>query len=534
MNTTAGLPLWQGFLSSAARFPERAAIEVGGQPHSYADLLRVARRRAATFEADPAGAPPFTAVYANRSYTAYAGILAAMLRGHAYVPLNPDFPVSRLAEMIEIAGCRSVIVDPATTTKFLALLDTIDTPLQILAPGHDRAGHAFDAATAHRVHYRDDLAEPAAWRRPVTAGSDLAYVLFTSGTTGKPKGVGVTHDNIRALLTSMLAIYRVDETDRWSQFADLTFDASVHDIFYAWETGGCVCCPSFRQLTDRGRFIRTARLTVFTSAPSFASAMRQRGELVPGCFPDLRLTVFGADGLPVELAKAWQAAAPNGRLFNCYGPTELTVNAFSYEWRGAASERDAELGFVPIGYPLDDMIAVVVDDDLNEVPPGERGELLMSGPQCTPGYLNTAQKTAQAYVRLRGRDGTFYRTGDLVRRPPTPDAPYVMLGRIDNQAQIGGARVELGEIESVVRELTHIDAVIALPWPVIDGVATGIELFIETADLDRDGLMARLKTRLAPFAVPKRIHRLDAMPLNANGKYDRLALRARLAAPPKP
>jgi acyl-coenzyme A synthetase/AMP-(fatty) acid ligase len=181
---------------------------------------------------------------------------------------------------------------------------------------------------------------------------------------------------------------------------------------------------------------------------------------------------------------------------------------------------------VPIGQPFPGMDVAVVDENLNEVAPGTDGELAMSGPQLSLGYWNDPEKTSAAFVSIPSRTGTYYKTGDRVRRDPSK--PMVYLGRMDHQVKILGHRVELGEIESVARELSGIEAAIAAPWPIAPSGAGGIELFLQAESYDCRALLEKLRARLPSYMVPRKIHLLKQFPLNPNGKYDRKALAEKL------
>jgi acyl-coenzyme A synthetase/AMP-(fatty) acid ligase len=195
-----------------------------------------------------------------------------------------------------------------------------------------------------------------------------------------------------------------------------------------------------------------------------------------------------------------------------------------YRWDPTHSVAQAENGIVPIGYPFPSMTARVVDEGLRPVAPGVDGELVMSGAQLTLGYLGDPDRTAAAFVRLPNEDETFYRTGDRVRRP-FGENPMVYLGRVDHQVKILGYRVELGEIEAAVRDASGIDGVVAVAWPqAVGGGAAGVEVFVQAETIDSKSLQERLTATLPSYMVPRRIHALTTFPLNANGKFDRLAL----------
>ena len=365
------------------------------------------------------------------------------------------------------------------------------------------------------------------WREPSVNPEAIAYLLFTSGSTGIPKGVMVTHRNVAAFLEYMVDRYHVTQTDRLSQMFDMTFDLSVFDMFVAWEAGACVCCPSQKTLIKPAAFVGEMGLTIWFSVPSTAVFMKRLGILKPGRFPSLRWSLFCGEPLPVSLVAAWLGAAPNTALENLYGPTELTIACALYRWDPQRSPAESERGIVPIGYPYPGMEVLVVDQALREREPGQEGELLMNGPQMSLGYWKDPDKTGSAFVTPPGRSEIFYRTGDLVRRP-VGNAPLTHLGRIDSQVKILGHRVELGEIEAVVRDASGLDGVVAIGWPVTSSGYGGVEVFVEGTTRDAAVLRKSVASRLPDCMVPRRFHFFDRLPRNVNGKFDRKAIQGLL------
>jgi amino acid adenylation domain-containing protein len=517
--------LWTGFLRSCEQFPTRGAIDVAGREMTYQQLAYLARRLAATLQTGPVpGAVPLTAVFAYRSQTAYAAVLGVLMAGHGYVPLNRTFPVDRTRLMLERSMCRAMIVDAGSEQQLEGLLCGIAIPLVIICP--DRADVTELAAKfpAHRIIGANELADAEQWCRVDVAADSIAYLLFTSGSTGQPKGVMVSHANVLQYLDYVTKRYGFTSNDRVSQTFDITFDLSAHDMFVAWESGACLCCPTQKQLIKPGAFINDARLTVWFSVPSTAVFMRRFGVLKPGMYPGLRLSLFCGEALPVEIVRDWALAAPNSVIENIYGPTELTIGCTAYRWDNRKSPDECEQGIVPIGQPFDGMRALIVDEQLREVEAGRDGELLMTGPQLSLGYWQDGEKTRRAFVPVAGKNGTYYRTGDRVRQP-APGKPLVYLGRLDNQIKVLGHRVELGEVEAAVRQVSGLEGVVALGWPTTESGADRIEVFLETDSFDTKALVSQLKAKLPVYMLPRDVLVLGRFPLNANGKYDRKALQ---------
>jgi amino acid adenylation domain-containing protein len=520
--------VWTQFLRSCEKFSDRPAIEVGGVGLSYKQLDQRARCLAATIQANttPEGVP-LTAVFAYRSQTAYAAVLGALMAGHGYVPLNRTFPIDRTRLMLEKSMCRSLVIDEGSEPQLSELLRGVTTPMAVLCPDRVDATEASAKFPAHRVIGANEFVDAERWRPPEVSQNAIAYLLFTSGSTGQPKGVMVSHANVLHYVDYVTKRYGFTSDDRVSQTFDLTFDLSAHDMFVAWQSGACVCCPSQKQLIKPGAFLNDSRMTVWFSVPSTAMFMRRLGELKPGLYPRLRLSLFCGEALPLEVVRAWSLAAPNSIIENIYGPTELTIGCTAYRWNNQTSPAECEQGIVPIGEPFEDMEALIVDEVLREMPAGCEGELIITGPQLSQGYWCDEEKTKRAFVPIAGRSGIYYRTGDRVRRS-APNKPLVYLGRLDNQIKVLGHRVELGEVEAVVRSLSGVDAVVALGWP-NGSSADRIELFLEADSFDTQPLMDQLKTKLPSYMVPQRIRLLRRFPLNPNGKYDRRALETMLS-----
>ena len=533
----AARSLRSGFLASCRRFPERAAVLVDGQELSYRVLHDRAASLAATLSRSEAeygqpGDVPLTAVFARRSESVFAGILGALFHGHGYLPLNPTFPIDRTQEMLARAGCRCVVVDENAEAQLSELIAALSGQRVWILPAKQDVRALRERFPAQIFVSGSELAPAEEWSAQAVDPEGLAYLLFTSGSTGVPKGVMVAHRNVTAFVDAMVERYAIDEHDRFSQMFETTFDLSVFDLFVAWERGACVCCPSPRDVLMPGKYVLSSEITIWFSVPSTAVLMSKLRMLKRDLYPSVRFGLFCGEGLPLEIAQAFAQAVPNATIENLYGPTELTIACTLYRWSPRSSPAECQNGLVPIGDAYPGMTTLVVDENLVEVEAGDSGELLMTGPQLALGYWRDPAKTQAAFRVPPGRSEIFYCTGDRVRKP-LPGGPLVCLGRMDQQVKIHGYRVELGEIEAVLRREAGVDVAVAVGWPRTASGADGVVAFLSASEVDAKALRSKVQQRLPPYMVPKRFIAQPSMPVGSNGKVDRGALLAMLE-PAKP
>src|SRR5580658_5398075 len=525
--------LISGFFRSLLAYPGSPALELGELSLSYEQLWNYAGRITVCLHTTLDPSEKVVAVLANRSVGAYGGILGILGSGRGYVPLNAKFPLERTLVMLRASGCTTLVVGQecaATLESLLPRLDKyLDQPLTLILPD---AGWEPDPKrfSPHRLISARQLsslniADPV---DPTVEGNAMAYLLFTSGSTGIPKGVAVSQSNAVAYMEYAAKRFGFHAADRCSQNFDLTFDLSVHELFTCWDAGATIC-PYAEQTLTPATLVEEKALTCWFSVPSVAMFASKLGLLDAGAFPTLRWSLFCGEALSASLAAAWQGAANNSILENLYGPTEATIAITYYRWDSATSPAECVRGLVPIGWPFDGQQVCAVDEDLAPVPIGESGELCLGGSQVTHGYLNDPDKTAKSFVRLKhAGDQIWYRTGDLVRQDDRGCLFY--LGRRDFQVKVNGYRVELQEIDLVLREAARTELAVAIPWPLSDGSASGIVGVLSGSDPAQDDqIIATCKSRLPRYMVPNRIYHFPQIPLNVNGKIDRGKITEMLA-----
>lgn len=499
--------------------PDRLALWVDGEETSYGQLFASVQAIAGWIASLGAGPNPRVAILAVRSRTAYTGVLAAAWAGAAYVPLNARAPVTYLEEILRAARPQALLVDEVG----MALLRD---GLLALAPGPVLAPFCPPPPGLQgRVATSRDLEALQPQQTPAPVSTDqVAYLMFTSGTTGKPKGIAVTVGNVNHLLRVLQDRYRLAPEDRVSQAFELTFDLSVFDIFMTLRAGASLHVLPGPQMVAPARFIRQQQLSVWFSVPSLIGLLAQMRMLPPGVFPTLRLSLFCGEALPSGSAGVWQAAAPNSRVENLYGPTEATVACLLQDC-GETGAVTPGRGIVAIGKPFPGLHAAILGPDHQFLPPGTEGELAIAGPQVTPGYWDNAPLTAERFPTLDHPEmgpRRWYLTGDRARQDAT--GRFHFLGRVDNQVQVRGNRVELDAVDFHLRELSGCDQAVAVFVPGREPWDNQIVGAVAAKSLDAQTLRNRLSLRLPAYMVPQRIVRVDSFPRNASGKIDRNAL----------
>ncbi len=483
--------LHQLFEDTARTYPNQTALLWAGRAVPYRELNAQADALAARLQAAGVRAGDFVGIFMSKSVELYAGMLAVLKAGAAYVPLDLSYPADRVTFILNDCGARALLVN-AEAPAYLAAW-----PGQVL-------NLAAPAPT------------PAAPLGPVALGPEsIAYVIYTSGTTGLPKGVLIPHRGICHLVRAEQVLFQASPQDHVAQGFSIAFDASLEELWLAWAAGAAlVPVPedTMKAPDALPGFLSANRVTVFSTVPTLLS-------LLAATVPSLRLLILGGEVCPPELLAKW--ATRQCRVVNTYGPTEATVVATAAD-------------FVPgqkltIGRPIAGYEALLLDHLGQLVPLGAAGELCIGGPALAAGYLNRPELTAAKFNTVAGLptgfSGRLYRTGDLARFEA--DGNIDFLGRIDTQVKIRGFRVELAEIESLLLQWPGIrNAAVALKGGA-DGVQSLIAyLILDPAHplLDAKAVRAYLRERLAPYMLPAALVPLATFPLLTSGKVDRKAL----------
>lgn len=492
-----------------------ALIDAAGTPLTYGELGSRANRLARALRG--AGVTPGdrVALLAPRSVEAYVGVLAVLLAGGAYVPVDPGYPAERIGYMLEDSGAHVVL----THAPHGSLLAETQTPVIDLR--------------AHRP-------ETDAPVTPAASPDDLAYVIYTSGSTGRPKGVMVEHRSVVNRLAWMQRCHPIGPGDTLLQKTPISFDVSVWELFWWAIEGATLALPAIGAEKDPRELLRAIerdRVSVVHFVPSMLGPFLSLLEADPHSAEAARsLTAVFTSGEALEPRQVEQfrrvfaaAGVEAPRLVNLYGPTEATVDV---SWFECPVDDDTPVQTAPIGRPIDNTALYVLGRNGHPQPLGAPGELCIAGVGLARGYLDRPELTAERFVpdTIAG-EGRMYRTGDIARWLASGDIEY--LGRVDGQVKIRGNRVEVGEVAAAVSAFDGIaDAAVTASTDDTRGTYL-VAYYVAAEELPDATLRAHLSDVLPAFMIPAYFVRLDALPLSPSGKLDRRALPAPTAAAPQ-
>ena len=497
----------------AALTPQAEAVTDGSGRFSYRELDASADRVAQQLRAHGVGPDAMVLVSMKRSVWALVAMIGVLRAGATVVPLEVRTPAVRRAQIIEGCRPRAVLCDGGNLAALQA-----DEGLGGLAV----VFLVVDASLEGPPSSEGEVAAP----EPQGSPDALAYVLYTSGSTGRPKGVMLSHRNIDAY--AEWAVHRVGITaaDRVLSTAPFYFDMSLFDIFCALRAGAALCIATERALLFPKKlleFSEAEAVTVWKGVSSLLRYLCRTGALSPDRIPSMRVVLFGGEELPAKYLQAWMATFPDKVFFNFFGPTEATGASLYHRLREPPATADER---VPIGIPRENTELYLLDEELQQVAPGEVGEIAVSGVCVSHGYLGDPQRTARVFRDDPFRPGQrMYLTGDLGRC--LPDGTHIFLGRTDNQVKFMGYRLELSDIENA---LTAIDGVseagVLLGPPGKAGVEELVAYVVLTGVTRVADARAGLKGRLPFYMLPRVLRPIDRLPRSERGKLDRQALAA--------
>jgi amino acid adenylation domain-containing protein len=495
--------LHQGFLAQAARQPEAVAVVSPAGALSYRELharssdLAVRLRR---LGARPNG---LVAVVMEKGWEQLAGVLAVLSAGAAYLPVDPSLPRQRRFYLLEHGEVKVALTQP-----------WLDRDLE------------WPAGVTRLVV---DAGEPAGEEEEalpvVQSAEDLAYVIFTSGSTGLPKGVMIDHRGALNTVVDVNGRFRVGPQDRVLSLSALSFDLSVWDVFGLLAAGGSVVLPEPSELRDPESWLQAIRrcgVTVWNTVPALMEMLVEylegRGETLP---ESLRLVLLSGDWIPVRLPERIRRLAPGAEVVSLGGATEASIWSILYP----IERVDPEWKSIPYGRPMKNQRFYVLDEKLDHRPDWVAGQLFIAGVGLARGYWRDEEKTRASFILNPVTGERLYRTGDLGRW--LPDGTIEFLGREDFQVKVRGYRVELGEIEAALSQCAGVltAAVTAVGEPRGAKRLVGYAVPAPGVSVGGEELRELLRGKLPEYMVPASLRIVESLPLTANGKVDRSALR---------
>lgn len=499
------LTLLEYLQQSAARVPNKTAFADENERLSFATLLSGAQSIGTAIAHLTSATNRPCVILSERCAATIMGFQGILMSGNYYVPLDSKMPMTRLRQIIAEVSPPLVLCREAE-----AALARQAAPEACILTLEDARAHPADLTLLQQ-------------RQGQVLDIDPAYMIFTSGSTGAPKGIVVAHRSVIDFCDWMADFCGITEDDIMGNQAPFYFDLSVKDIYMTLKLGAsCEIVPQKHYVFPLLllQYLEEKQVTTLLWATSAFHLVANSGALLKCAPASLRLAALGGEAMQAKQVNLWKAALPQLTIINLYGPTEVTVDCTGYVLDRTFVDGET----IPIGTACRNKQILLLDETLMPVPDGTAGEICVRGTGLARGYFRDAEKTAAAFVQNPlhfDYPDVLYRTGDLAVRDA--DGLLRFLSRADGQIKHMGYRIELGEIETALAGLSQVDAAICL----YDAQRSKI-VCVYTGQAARDTLAVQLRTLLPKYMLPNVYHQLDAMPLNANGKIDRVRLRTEL------
>jgi amino acid adenylation domain-containing protein len=514
-------------VADAARtHPDNVAVFDRDRSLTYRQLDEQSNRLAQILAQKGVAKGDRVGLYLDKTLESVIGVYAVMKSGAAYVPLDPDAPVARLAYIVRDCGIRCLLTGSEKIEELRAMLDletSVETVVILNADAFALAG----VNVAGQAEVNGSPLEPVSVD---VIDQDLAYILYTSGSTGDPKGVMLTHRNALAFIAWAAEEFRLVPSDRLSSHAPLHFDLSVFDLYAAAYAGAAVVLvPSKASIFPNQivRFIQDNAITVWYSVPSILSMVTLRGGLGNTEVPTLRTVLFAGEVFPVKYLRQLMKLVPHARFANLYGPTETNVCT----WYEVPPIDDDVTEPVPIGIAIANDEVFAIKEDGGQAQAGEVGELYVRGATVMRGYWGDPERTARGLVPDPFRSAfadPVYRTGDLVEVQTGGGFRYV--GRKDAQIKSRGYRIELGDIEAAIN--LHPKVFECAVVAVADEMVTNrLVAYVTVRDQATAHELTRFcEERLPRYMIPESFTLLSELPKTSTGKIDRRQLLVKAKA----
>ncbi len=517
------------YLDHAVRnSPRSVAITDGKSSWSYQELGLRANRLAACLNHHGVKPGNRVVIAMNRSLSIVEAIFGVLKSGAIYIPVSPETPAIRRNKIIKNSEPVAFILDAQTMKSWQA--EDSGSSLPALLICLDRKA-SIQQTTGKIIINREEIEAFSHRAKAIKPepGSDFpAGIYYTSGTTGEPKGVVLTHRNIHEYIKWVIDTIGIEKSDTILWTAPYYFDMSLFDIYGSIRAGARLCLADEKCLLFPPLLVELAesqKVTIWKGVASLLMYLARSGIIAPGRLPTLRKIIFSGEVLPAKYLIQWMKAFPDKIFYNAYGPTEATGISMYYR---VNSIPDSPEERIPLGKPCENTEIFLLDENLKPVPEGEPGEIFISGICVAKGYWNDEERTKECFIDNPfnpGKGEIIYRTGDLARL--RPDGNYEFLGRKDDQVKYMGYRIELQDIEQALISLPAVqDAGVILVEAESEELSE-LHAFIETSEenLTAKDLSQGLKKILPAYMIPKKFHFIKRIPRNKNGKIDRRALK---------
>jgi len=534
--STRNVSLLQEWITQQAEVhPERVAVVSRQERMTYGQLEYASNRLARLLKGAGCQKGDRVCFLIPKSNAALVSMLGILKADCTHVPLDTLSPAPRLVKIVEACAPRAILAGGGVQSlldEVLANTKGFAKPLVGWMEDDAVAGREFTSTFSGR-DLQSYPSSPLDYRNTT---DDPAHILFTSGSTGIPKGVIITHSNVIHFIRWAVTYFQTSPTDKISSHPPLHFDLSTFDVFGTLSVGAELhLVPTELNLLPHklSEFIRASELTQWFSVPSVLSYMAKLDALKFNDFPTLKRLLWCGEVFPTPALIYWMTRLPTVQFTNLYGPTEATIASSYYTL--PECPRD-ERAVIPIGTPCDGEELLVLGDDLQPVPSGDIGDLFIGGVGLSPGYWNNPEQTSSAFLnnpRSNHTTDRIYKTGDLAKLGE--DRLVYFVGRADSQIKSRGYRIELGEIETALNalHLTEACAVVAIKTDGFEGYTICCAYVPpNNSVLTSAKLRAELVKMLPAYMLPSRWMTLGQMPLNVNGKYDRKKLKDLFLAAP--
>lgn len=499
---------------TAIRFSEREKV-------SYEELNRRANQTARWLLELGVGRDDVVCLSGTKTFETFACMIACLKIGALYCVLDPESPAERLRKILN--NCKPKVLFAELDFLKRSQQLQLDSPTTCVEKGSAQ----FTEAVAK--HADDNLAET----KSVT-GSNPAYIMFTSGSTGFPKGAVMTHANVLNLVKWAKKTYSIEDDDVLTNVNPLYFDNSVFDFYSALFNGACLVPFSKDEVANPKTLVdkvAVAGCTMWFSVPSLLIFLQTMRATDGKNLRTIRRFIFGGEGYPkAKLKLLYDTYADSSEFFNVYGPTECTCICSNYKM--TEIDFDNLQGLPPLGYIAENFSYLILDDENKPVPHGQTGELCLLGPNVGRGYYNDSQRTAGSFFQNPTHNNfseVMYKTGDLARLDPVDGKLYIE-GRKDNQIKHMGYRVELEEIEAALNCLEYVSEAAALHLNT-NGLSRLVAVVATRDEINSQRISEDLGSYLPSYMIPSVFHRERVLPKNANGKVDRRYLGEKYGQP---